>query len=146
MEDLLSSYSKEQIRDRIKTVYGDPISYMGLIRLVVMDLQPSLDDGVLADFLKYSKTTAKDEASLKANQKREEDDTDYHAQYNALMNLKLSGRNMEDLLLLLYTKGMYDNKGEISMIARSYFHSVYVINTASDYTDKTRNYYIVNEG
>eukprot|EP00965_Chrysotila_dentata_P025194 835984-Pleurochrysis_carterae.AAC.1 len=74
-----------------------------------MDLKPSLDsNGIYSEFLKDSKTTARDVASLKANKKREEDTTDYHTQYNTMMDIKPTGRNIEDLILRLYTRAIYD--------------------------------------
>lgn len=147
LEEILQTYTHDQIRDKITSSYNDPLSYLGLLRLIVMELRHDLDEnGVLAEFLKYSKTTAKDEASIRANEKRDRDDSPYDELYENLTNKRPSGTTIEQLLFLLYTKGIYNNNNIISMIPRSYFQSIEIINDSSDYIDKTRNYYILNGG
>eukprot|EP00965_Chrysotila_dentata_P136002 4496371-Pleurochrysis_carterae.AAC.1 len=105
-----------------------------------MDLKPHLNRDGLAEYLKDEKTTARDEAYLKADKKRDEDDTDYQALYNKLMARTPPVKTMENLIFLLYTKGIYDVDGKLTMIPRSYFSAVQIVETGSQ-TNKTENFY-----
>eukprot|EP00965_Chrysotila_dentata_P191493 6174566-Pleurochrysis_carterae.AAC.1 len=105
IEELLEAFSKEEIKGTIMEKYADPLRYLGLVWLIIMDLKPHLNKDGLAEYLKDEKTTARDEASLKANKKREEDNTDYQALYDKLMARTPPTRIMENLIFLLYTKG-----------------------------------------
>eukprot|EP00965_Chrysotila_dentata_P145570 4808630-Pleurochrysis_carterae.AAC.1 len=52
---------------------------------------------------------------------------------------------MENLLYLPYTKGIYDVDGKLTMIPRSYFNAVQIVEIGSQ-TNKSDNFYVTSEG
>eukprot|EP00965_Chrysotila_dentata_P254547 6211914-Pleurochrysis_carterae.AAC.1 len=54
-------------------------------------------------------------------------------------------KTRENLIFLLYTKGIYDVEGKLTMIPRSYFIAVQIVETSSQ-GNKTENFYVTSEG
>eukprot|EP00965_Chrysotila_dentata_P073444 2425760-Pleurochrysis_carterae.AAC.1 len=52
---------------------------------------------------------------------------------------------MENLLYLLYTEGIYDDGAKLTMIPRSYYNAVQIVENSSQ-TNKTENFYVTSEG
>ena len=105
----------------------------------------------IQDFQKDSKDDALEELIEKADE--EADNNDYDEDYKRMEQethkilKKTSNFDNEYLISVLYRLSIFDDKGNLSIIPRNYYHNMRIVETESDIDDKYKNnYYVKDEG
>jgi len=96
----------------------------------------------LLDYLKDEKKQTASKQAVADYDNRTKDNTDYSAEYEKLLKIraKYTDYSTEHLLALLYTDGIFNNKGVLTVVPRGYFINVKIAD--ADEINDVENFYI----
>lgn len=124
-EELISTRSKEEIVQTIRDVYTAPTTYINLFLIIFKHIAPELGNEEDIKFYESQKSVSNNEAIVNSFEARSNDLTDYEKLYLDLMEKKPNSL-LSELILMLYRDATHDDKGDLKMVPRNYFHSVVI--------------------
>lgn len=144
LEEVIKNNTVDNINKVINENYKSPTGLYNIL-LFFFDNHEELKTTykLKYDAIKQQTTKTKDETTLNSYTKRIEDTKDYQTEYNNLIN-KTNDDDTLNLIHKLYTVGINNQKGELTMIPRNYFKNVRLVE--QNIETENENWYNYNTG
>jgi len=144
LEDIIKNNTVDNINTVIKQNYKSPTGLYNIL-LFFFDHYDELKSTykLKYDSLKEQTNKSKNETILNSYTNRLEDTKNYQTEFNNIIN-KTNEDQLLNLIHKLYTVGVFNHKGQITMIPRNYFKNIRL--TEEDIKTDNENWYNYNTG
>lgn len=144
LEEVIKNNTVDNINKVINENYKSPAGLYNIL-LLFFDNNEELKNTYKSKYNKLKEQTGKtkDETTLNSYTKRLEDTNDYQTEYNNIIN-KTNEDDTLNLIHKLYTIGINNHKGQLTMIPRNYFKNVRLVE--EDINTESENWYNYNTG